>query len=218
MRAFSAMSARSSTQPPAAACRARARPTDPAEGVQLREEVDERRDHEPLPRARHPQPRHLRHDVEAPRAGRRHQLAQTVRRVRDVRVRQQQVRGLTRACQPDAVPHRPQLARPARRRLTRRPHRERQPAVPPGQLPGQLPGAVRAPVVHQEDLRPPRIVLRQQRRQTVRQHGGLVPGRYDHTDRRPRRPVPGAAAAARPCARRSPGRAAASTRRPGTRR
>ncbi|CAM5442925.1 hypothetical protein SAFG77S_04598 [Streptomyces afghaniensis] len=105
--------------------------------------------------------------------------------MRDVGVRQQQVLGVTRACQADAVAHRPQLAGPAGGRLARRVHRQRQPAVPPRQFSRQFTGAVRTAVVDEEDLRAPRIVLPEQRRQCVGEHRGLVAGRDDDAHGRP---------------------------------
>lgn len=167
--------------------RARALRRDPAERVQLGEEVHEGRDDEPLPHALHAQPRHQRDEVEPACTRRGHQLPQAVGLMRDVGVGEKQELGVTRACQADAVPHRPQLAGPARRRLARRVDRERQPAVAPGQLPGQRSGAVRAAVVDQEDLGAPRIVLRQQRGQALRKHGRLVPRGDDDTHRGPLR-------------------------------
>ena len=47
------------------------------------------------------------------------------------------------------------------------------PAVLPRQFSGQFPGAVRTAVVDKEDLRPPGILLGEERRQACGQYGGL---------------------------------------------
>lgn len=70
-------------------------------------------------------------------------------------------------------------------RLPGRGHGQGQPAEASGQLTGQVTGAVRAAVVDQEDLGPAGVVLGEQRRQAVGQHGGLVTGGDDDTDVRP---------------------------------
>ncbi len=163
--------------------RPRTWPVAPPERVELGEEVHEGRHDQPLPPRLHPQPRHLRHQVQPVRLRRRHQLGQRVRPVRDVRVRQQQVLGV-RPRQLHPVPHRPQLARPARRQRGRGGHRQLQ-APRGGERTRQRTGAVRAVVVHQHHPGPPRVLLRQQARQGQRQHLRLVPGRHHHRHLRP---------------------------------
>ena len=136
--------------------RPRPRPVDPAERIQLGEEVDERRHDQPLPAALHPQPGHLRDQVEAAgaAAGRAPAPAGCPARARCPRPSAAGTRVVARAGQRDAVPHRPELARPAGSAAPRARPRSAAARRAVGQLTGQLPGAVRAAVVDQEDLRP----------------------------------------------------------------
>lgn len=168
-------------------------PVHPPERVELGEEVDEGGNHQPLPDARHPQPRHLRDQVEAVLTlgpGRGDEFPQAVRLVGDVGVRQQQELGFPLPGQRHPVPQRPELPRPPGLRLTGCHHRQRQPPAPRGQRTCELTRAVAAAVVDQDDLRVPGIVLGEQRRQAHRQHLRLVPRGDDHGHRGPALRVP----------------------------
>ncbi len=175
-------SRRTSEQPPRRRRHPRTRAIRPAERIQHREEVDERRNDDPFPRGLGSQHGHLRDHVQPVRARGGHQAGQRTRVVRDVGVGEQQELGVAGAV--DAAAQGPQLAGPSGRGLCGGGDRGADARVPVtggllGQGPGDLRGPVGGAVVDEDQANRPGIVLGEQGRERYGQHVGLVPGRDD---------------------------------------
>ena len=178
------------------------RVVDPAERVELGEEVDEGGHDHPLPAGFRPQQGHLRDQRPVVRLRRRDQVAQRVRGPGDVGVGEQHVlRRGPPACRPAAVrPASASLAAAAKpcaiaQTLPAQPSgrglaaddRQRRAAVPGGllaQFGRDRAGAVVAVVVDQENPELARVILGEQRGERLWQRFRLVPRGHDGGDRR----------------------------------
>ena len=158
-----------------------ARPVDPAERIQLGEEVDERRDDRLFPSGLGAEQGHLRHQVAVIALGRGDQRAERAGRPGDVGVGEQDIRGAGRTGRRQSLRHGPGLARPPGGRGG---------AVNDAQRPGRpgadgsrdLTRAVGTAVVDERHRERAWIVLGQQAGQRDRQDGRLVPGRHHGDD------------------------------------
>ena len=214
-----ARSAASGPQQHAAARRGRGprrRPVDPPERIELREEVHEGRHDEPLPGARHPQPRHLRDQIEPVRARRRRPApADCPAHARCPRPSAagtpgspRPAPGRCRAARPTACPSsraRAPRARPpsaAARRTARTAHGPVPPCRPCcSRRPGRSPPAPDSPgpaaTAGSPAAPPPRPARARRRRPTASASGAATPAAAAGRSAR-RTPVPAAATPMRP--------------------
>src|SRR5690606_37188040 len=161
---------------------------DACERVELAKEEDEGRDQQPFPEGAARKLDHERGQVEVVSTSLRDQAPENCRRGNDIGVGEPEPRclRLRRSCSLDAPLERPQLPCPTWRRcrgannvqaigFVARIRRRR----------GDFGGTVLTAVVDENDVKPPWIVLAQQRQYRGRDDGGLVPRRTYGDDRGP---------------------------------
>jgi hypothetical protein len=175
--------------------RAGARRVHPRERVELREEVHERGDDDPLPSGSRPQQRHLGDQIPVVALGGADQGPQRTRLPGDIGVGEQHVPGPAAGGRypgrGEPLGHGPHLPGPAgpQRRAGHHAQGPSRALRVGGRLTpepgGGLGGAVRTAVVDQDDGQRAGVVLAEQRGQHGGQHRGLVAGRDDRHHVRP---------------------------------